>query len=64
MRDLFSGTAGGVRVESVLVDGLAHALPTHTDGASFCDQPGKFVVAADVCGATEIMRFWGLLGPN
>jgi poly(3-hydroxybutyrate) depolymerase len=30
MRELFSDTAGDVRVESVLVDGLAHAFPPYT----------------------------------
>jgi poly(hydroxyalkanoate) depolymerase family esterase len=64
VRELFSDTAGDVRVESVLVDGLAHAFPIHIDRASSCGQPGNFVVAADVCGAIEITQFWGLLGPK
>jgi poly(3-hydroxybutyrate) depolymerase len=64
MRELFSDTAGDVRVESALVDGLAHAFPIHPDRASSCGQPGNFVVAADVCGAIEITRFWGLSGAN
>jgi poly(hydroxyalkanoate) depolymerase family esterase len=58
-RDLFSDGAGAVRVESVLVEGLAHAFPIRIGDAS-CGQPGDFVVAAEVCAATEIARFWGL----
>jgi poly(3-hydroxybutyrate) depolymerase len=63
-RDLFTDGAGAVRVESVLVEGLAHAFPIRTGGASSCGQPGDFVVAAEVCAATEIARFWGLPGSN
>jgi hypothetical protein len=29
-------------------------------GARFCGQIGDFVVAAQVCAATEIAQFWGL----
>jgi hypothetical protein len=57
-----SSMAMAMRVESVLVEGLAHAFPIRTDGASSCGQVGDFVVATDVCAATEIARFWGL--PN
>ena len=60
LRDLFVDGNGAVRVESVLVEGLAHAFPIRTDGASSCGQQGDFVVATDVCAATEIARFWGL----
>jgi hypothetical protein len=44
---------GAVRVESVLVEGLAHAFPIR-------GQVDDSVVATDVCAATEIARFWGL----
>jgi poly(hydroxyalkanoate) depolymerase family esterase len=60
LRELFVDGNGAVRVESVLVEGLAHAFPIRTDGASSCGQVGDFVVATDVCAATEIARFWGL----
>jgi poly(hydroxyalkanoate) depolymerase family esterase len=50
-----------VKVESVLVKGLGHAFPIRT-GTAPCGQPGDFVVAASVCAASEIARFWGL--PN
>ena len=60
LRELFLDGNGAVRVESVLVEGLAHAFPIRTDGASSCGQVGDFVVATDVCAATEIARFWGL----
>jgi poly(3-hydroxybutyrate) depolymerase len=63
-RELFVDGNGAVRVESVLVEGLAHGFPIRTGGASSCGQPGDFVVAADVCAATEIARFWGLPGGN
>ena len=56
----YTDGAGSVRVESVLVEGLAHAFPIRIGGASSCGQPGDFVVAAEVCAATEIARFWGL----
>jgi poly(hydroxyalkanoate) depolymerase family esterase len=59
-RELFVDGNGAVLVESVLVEGLAHAFPIRTDGAASCGQPGDFVVAANVCAATEIARFWGL----
>jgi hypothetical protein len=57
-----SSWIGEVRVESVLVDGLTHAFPIHTDREPSCGQPGNFVVAVDVCGAIEIARLWRLLG--
>ena len=59
-RELYTDGAGVTRVESVLVDGLAHAFPIRTGGAAPCGQPGDFVVAAEVCAASEIARFWGL----
>jgi poly(hydroxyalkanoate) depolymerase family esterase len=55
---------GTVRVESVLVDGLAHAFPIRIGAAPSCGQVGDFVVATDVCAATEIARFWGLPADN
>ena len=55
---------GAVQVESVLVDGLAHAFPIRVGAAPSCGQVGEFVVAADVCAATEIARFWGLATDN
>jgi poly(hydroxyalkanoate) depolymerase family esterase len=59
-RNLYTDGAGAVRVESVLVEGLAHAFPIRTGDDLSCGQPGTFVVAAGVCAATEIARFWGL----
>ena len=59
-RELFLDGNGAVRVESVLIEGLPHAFPIRADGASSCGQVGDFVVATDVCAATEIARFWGL----
>jgi poly(hydroxyalkanoate) depolymerase family esterase len=56
----YTDGAGSVRVESVLVEGLAHAFPIRIGGASSCGQPGDFVVAVEVCAAIEIARFWGL----
>jgi hypothetical protein len=53
-----------VRVESVLVEGLAHTFPIRIGGALSCGQPGDFVVAAEVCAATEIARFWRLPADN
>jgi poly(hydroxyalkanoate) depolymerase family esterase len=60
LRELFVDGNGAVVVESVLVEGLAHAFPIRTDSASSCGQPGDFVAATDVCAANEIARFWGL----
>jgi poly(hydroxyalkanoate) depolymerase family esterase len=59
-RTFYADGAGSVRVESVLVEGLAHAFPIRIGDQSPCGQPGDFVVAAEVCAATEIARFWGL----
>lgn len=53
---------GVTQVESVLVEGLGHAFPIHTDDTSSCGQPGDFVVSAGICAAREITRFWGLPG--
>ena len=63
-RELYTDGAGVTRVESVLVEGLAHAFPIRTGGAAPCGQPGDFVVAAEVCAASEIARFWGLPAGN
>jgi poly(hydroxyalkanoate) depolymerase family esterase len=59
-RNFHTDSAGSVRVESVLVQGLAHAFPIRIGDQSACGQPGDFVVAAEVCAPTEIARFWGL----
>jgi poly(3-hydroxybutyrate) depolymerase len=58
--DFYTDGAGSVRVESILVEGLAHAFPIRIDNPSSCGQPGHFVVAAEICATTEIARFWGL----
>jgi hypothetical protein len=54
LRELFVDGNGAVRVESVLVEGLAHAVPIRTDSASSCGQPGDFVVAIDFCAGLKI----------
>jgi poly(3-hydroxybutyrate) depolymerase len=59
-RNFYTDSAGSVRVESVLVQGLAHAFPIRIGDQSSCGQPGDFVAAAEVCAATEIGRFWDL----
>jgi hypothetical protein len=58
MRNFHTDDAGSVQIESVLVEGLAHAFPIRIGDQ--CGQPGDFVVATEVCAATEIARFWGL----
>jgi poly(hydroxyalkanoate) depolymerase family esterase len=63
-RDLFVDSAGVTQVESVLVQGLAHAFPIQPDGVPPCGQPSDYVVSADVCAAQEIARFWGLSDAN
>ena len=60
----YTDSAGVTQVESVLVEGLAHAFPIRTDGGPPCGQPGDYVVAAGVCAAREISRFWGLSDGN
>jgi poly(hydroxyalkanoate) depolymerase family esterase len=59
-RNFYTDGAGAVRIESILVEGLAHAFPIRVDGDLSCGQAGDFVVAAGVCAASEIARFWGL----
>ena len=59
-RALYLDRAGALQVESVLVEGLAHAFPIRVDATSSCGHPGDFVVAAEVCAAAEIARFWDL----
>jgi poly(hydroxyalkanoate) depolymerase family esterase len=59
-RNFHTDSGGTVRVESVLVEGLAHAFPIRIGDQSPCGQPSDFVVAAEVCATTEIARFWGL----
>jgi poly(hydroxyalkanoate) depolymerase family esterase len=49
--------ARGLRVQSVVVSGLGHAVPI----ARGCGSSGPFVVDAEVCGASEAARFFGLL---
>lgn len=63
-RKLYADSAGVTQVESVMVKGLGHAFPIRTDGGPSCGQPGDYVVAAGVCAAREISRFWGLTGGN
>jgi poly(hydroxyalkanoate) depolymerase family esterase len=62
-RELYIDSAAVTRVESVLVEGLGHAFPIRT-GTPSCGQSGDFVVAAGVCAAVEIARFWGLPDGN
>jgi poly(hydroxyalkanoate) depolymerase family esterase len=59
-RRLYVDSAGAVQVESVLIEGLTHAFPIRINGTPSCGHPDEFVVAAEVCAATEIARFWGL----
>jgi poly(hydroxyalkanoate) depolymerase family esterase len=63
-RNFYIDGAGAVRVESVLVKGLAHAFPIRINGRSSCGQAGDFVVPTEVCAPTEIARFWGLPPDN
>lgn len=63
-RDLYVDGAGITQVESVLVQGLAHAFPIQPDGVPPCGKPVDYVVSADVCAAQEIARFWGLSDAN
>jgi poly(hydroxyalkanoate) depolymerase family esterase len=63
-REVYADNTGATEVESVVVKGLGHAFPIRTDGPPACGQPGDYVVAASVCAATEISRFWGLTGDN
>jgi poly(hydroxyalkanoate) depolymerase family esterase len=60
MHNFHTDSAGTARVESVLVEGLAHAFPIRIGDQPPCGQPGDFVVAAEICATTEIARFWGL----
>jgi poly(hydroxyalkanoate) depolymerase family esterase len=59
-RRLYVDNAGAVQVESVLIEGLGHAFPIRVNATPSCGHPDEFVVAAEVCAATEIARFWGL----
>lgn len=60
VREVFANDAGATAIESVTIRGLGHAFPIRTDDSLPCGQPGDFVVAAGVCAAAEIVRFWGL----
>jgi poly(hydroxyalkanoate) depolymerase family esterase len=59
-RRLYVDSAGAVQVESILIEGLAHAFPIRVNATPSCGHPGDFVLAAEICAATEIARFWGL----
>lgn len=61
-REIYADGSGAAQVESVLVEGLAHAFPIRREGS--CGRPGDFVTDAGVCAAQEIARFWGLLGTH
>jgi poly(3-hydroxybutyrate) depolymerase len=63
-RDLYADSAGVTQVESVLVQGLAHAFPIQPEGVPPCGRPSDYVVSAGVCAAQEISRFWGLSDGN
>jgi poly(hydroxyalkanoate) depolymerase family esterase len=56
----YTDSAGAVRVQGVLVEGLHHAFPIRVGSELSCGQPGDFVVGAEVCAASDIARFWGL----
>jgi poly(hydroxyalkanoate) depolymerase family esterase len=60
VREVFANNAGAVAIESITVRGLGHAFPIRTDDGPPCGQPDDFIVAAGVCAAAEIVRFWGL----
>ena len=60
----YTDSAGVTHVESVLVEGLAHAFPIRPEGIPPCGQPSDYVVSAGVCAAQEIARFWGLSDDN
>jgi poly(3-hydroxybutyrate) depolymerase len=60
----YTDSAGVTHVESVLVEGLAHAFPIRPGGIPPCGQPSDYVVSAGVCAAQEIARFWGLSDDN
>ena len=60
VRKVYANNAGAAEIESVVVRGLGHAFPIRTDDGRSCGQPGRYVVAAGVCAAAEIIGFWGL----
>jgi poly(hydroxyalkanoate) depolymerase family esterase len=60
----YTDSAGVTQVESVLVEGLAHAFPIQPESVPPCGQPSDYVVSAGVCAAREISRFWGLSDAN
>jgi poly(hydroxyalkanoate) depolymerase family esterase len=60
----YTDSAGVTQVESVLVEGLAHAFPIRPEGNPPCGQSSDYVVSAGVCAAQEIARFWGLSNGN
>jgi poly(3-hydroxybutyrate) depolymerase len=49
-RSFYTDGPGSVRVESVLVESLAHAFPIRTGGDFSCGQPGDFVVPTEEAG--------------
>jgi poly(3-hydroxybutyrate) depolymerase len=60
----YNDSTGVTQVESVLVEGLAHAFPIQPEAVPPCGQPSDYVVSAGVCAAQEISRFWGLSDGN
>lgn len=63
VREIFANADGSRKVEGVTVKGLAHAFPVATGSGANCGEPGDFVVAAGVCAAGEIVKFWGIGAP-
>jgi poly(3-hydroxybutyrate) depolymerase len=54
----FTGEDGRVRVEQVLVDGMAHGLAI--DPAGGCGAAAPFMLDVGLCSSRLIAQFWGI----
>ena len=59
-RRSFADAQGQVRVETYLVEGLAHAVPVDPDRPLACGRVADHFADTDLCAAALIARFWGL----
>jgi poly(3-hydroxybutyrate) depolymerase len=57
----YADSAGSVRVESVEIGGLGHALPVDPgSGPDACGVAGPYLDDRNICAARRIAEFWGL----
>lgn len=57
----YHSSDGSVRVETWLVNGMAHGTPVDPgEGDERCGKAAPFILSAGICSSMHILRFWGM----